>query len=107
MQNDSKILVLVDESTTSGNKSALTVHIKAWLGGESEPEYYFLDLIELPCTTSKCVTDTLLGYLKEHFTSEFLQKNWIAFISDGASVMLGNKSGVGARLFQLYPNLFI
>jgi hypothetical protein len=36
-----------------------------------------------------------------------LKANWIAFISDGASVMLGKDTGVAARLRQYFPRLFI
>ena len=32
--------------------------------------------------------------------------NWISFVSDGASVMLGKNSGVPTRLTARYPHLF-
>ena len=32
--------------------------------------------------------------------------NWISFVSDGASVMLGKNSGVATRLTARYPHLF-
>jgi hypothetical protein len=106
IQNQSKIAVLVDESTTSGSKSALILHVKAFLG-EGDPEVIFLELLELSSETAACVTDCILEYLQDHFTNKFLEEHWIAFISDGASVMLGKKSGVASRLIQKFPNLFI
>lgn len=40
------------------------------------------------------------------FSEEWLQQNWISFVSEGASVILGKNSGVVTRLTARYPNLF-
>lgn len=40
------------------------------------------------------------------FSDEWFQKNWVSYVSDGASVMLGKNSGVATRLTARYPNLF-
>jgi len=109
--NDSKIAVLIDESTTMSKKSVMTVHLKAVITVDdtiSEPEFLFLSLCELESGTAECISKTLLQLLSEAgFSKEFLEKNWIAFISDGASVLMGRQSGVAARLLDEYPNLFI
>jgi len=39
-------------------------------------------------------------------SKSFALKNWIAFASDGASVMTGKKSGVTAKLCEKIPKLF-
>ena len=36
-----------------------------------------------------------------------MQANWIAFASDGASVILGKKNGVATRLVAVYPRVFV
>ena len=40
------------------------------------------------------------------FNEEYLQTNWIAFVSDGASVLVGKISGVATRLCEQYPRIF-
>lgn len=40
------------------------------------------------------------------FSDEWIKKNWIGFVSDGVSFMIGRKSGVATRLTAKYPNLF-
>jgi hypothetical protein len=102
-----KLAVLSDESTTAGTKTALAVQIKADVGN-SEPVFIFLELIELVSQTAQCITSTLLQCLKSFgFIEEYLLQNWIAFASDGASVIPGKPSGVSVRLCASYPNLFI
>ncbi|XP_058049428.1 E3 SUMO-protein ligase KIAA1586-like [Ahaetulla prasina] len=41
------------------------------------------------------------------FTKNYLQKHLIAFCSNGASVMLGRKSGVSTRIAKEFPNIII
>lgn len=68
--------------------------------------FIFLDLIELKRQSAETITDTLLKCLKTvGFTEDYLKTNWASFVSDGASVMLGKKSGVATRLWAIY--LFI
>jgi hypothetical protein len=104
--NQSKIAVLVDESTSLGARSVLTIHIRAHLG-KGDPEFVFFDLLELNAQTAECVMESILHSLRLHFSEDFLKANWIAFISDEASVMLGKDTGVAARLRQYFPRLFI
>ena len=64
-----------------------------------KPSNIFLDICELPGLDAQsicnCIVDALARY---SFNKEYLVKNLIAFTSDGASVMLGTRSGVGKRL---------
>ena len=88
---DTKIAVLIDEATTSSSETVLAVHLKCDTGN-GKPVYIFLDLVQLEAQTSETITAALLASLKSAgFTEEFLSENWIAFASDGASVMLGER----------------
>ena len=42
-----KFSVLIDESTTVGRKSVLTVNLRATVSGAENPHTFFLDLLEL------------------------------------------------------------
>jgi hypothetical protein len=106
IRTESKVSVLVDEGTSLSSKSVLTVHLKANMG--EAPIFIFLDLIELEAQTSVAIYSALLNCLTSHgMSDEFLSANWISFTSDGASVMLGKRSGVSQHLLQKYPRLFI
>ena len=45
--------------------------------------------------------------LPQGMDEDFIKDNFIAFASDGASAMLGRKSGVAAHLQLLYPQLIV
>lgn len=71
------------------------------------PHYLFLDLTELADQTAFTRTEDLLKCLKKYrFDDNYLKHYLITFISDGASVMLSRKSGVGKKL-EKYLNLII
>lgn len=102
----SKLSVLIDESTSLSNKTTLIIYLKTSLGGEN-PECIFLDLCELDSQDAEHIEMKLLETLKIHgFNEEYLKTNWIAIATDGASVMVGKYSGVVTRLRQRYPKLF-
>ncbi|KAK5854508.1 hypothetical protein PBY51_004695 [Eleginops maclovinus] len=104
--SSSKLSVLIDEATSISHKSAMIVNLKASVDGAT-PEFLFLELVELESQRAKDIEEALLNCLDTAgFTEEWLQKNWVSFVSDGASVMLGKNSGVATRLTARYPNLF-
>ncbi|UYV63152.1 hypothetical protein LAZ67_2003299 [Cordylochernes scorpioides] len=106
LSTNSKITILIDESTTLSNKSTLVIFLKAYLGGESI-DYIFFDLCELQCQDSENIEKELLNTLYKHgLNEEYLKENWIAIATDGASVMVGRHSGVVTRLKQKFPKLF-
>lgn len=107
--SESKLSVIIDESTTLSNKSVLIIYLKTCVAQNNEkPDFLFLSLVELPSQTADVVTDTLMKTLSDSgLTEEFLHRNWLAFISDGASVMVGSRSGVATRLKTKFPNLFV
>uniref|UniRef100_H3AVP1 Uncharacterized protein n=1 Tax=Latimeria chalumnae TaxID=7897 RepID=H3AVP1_LATCH len=102
-----KISVVVDESTALSKQLVLIVCLRAIVGDSPNPLSFFLELLELNDSTAAGIVTALLDCLKHNrFTEAFLQSNWISFVSDGASTMLGEKSGV-AHLLEHYPKLFI
>ncbi|UYV76696.1 K02A2.6-like, partial [Cordylochernes scorpioides] len=106
LSTNSKITILIDESTTLSNKSTLVIFLKAYLGGESI-DYIFFDLCELQCQDSENIEKELLNTLYKHgLNEEYLKENWIAIATDGAGVMVGRHSGVVTRLKQKFPKLF-
>ncbi|UYV79362.1 hypothetical protein LAZ67_17002309 [Cordylochernes scorpioides] len=85
LSTNSKITILIDESTTLSNKSTLVILLKAYLGGESI-DYIFLDLCELQCQDSENIEKELLNILYKHgLNEEYLKENWIAIATDGQS----------------------
>ncbi len=102
----SKLSVLIDEATSLSHKSAMIVNVKASVDGAT-PEFVFLELVELESQRAEDIEEALLNCLDTAgFSEAWLQKNWVSFVSDGASVMLGKNSGVATRLTARYPNLF-
>lgn len=105
IRSSSKLAVLIDEASTLSRRTTLIVNIKTSVLGEP-PEFIFLDLVELKDQTSEGITDALMSCLtKAGFTEEWLKQNWVSFVSDGASVMLGKHSGVSTKLKMRFPNL--
>jgi len=106
VSSSSKLSVLIDEATSLSHKSAMIVNLKASVDGAT-PEFVFLELVELESQRAGDIEKALLDCLDTAgFSEEWLQKNWVSFVSDGASVMLGKNSGVATRLTARYPNLF-
>lgn len=102
----SSLSVLIDESSTLSHLSAMVVFIKASING-SDPVFIFLALVELESQTAEIVTSSLITCLKTAgFSESYLQKHWISFVSDGASVMVGKQSGIATRLREQYPCIF-
>uniref|UniRef100_A0A3P8SQN1 DUF4371 domain-containing protein n=1 Tax=Amphiprion percula TaxID=161767 RepID=A0A3P8SQN1_AMPPE len=95
IKNKSKITILADESTTVGNKSTLIVFLKA-------------SLVELDSLNAAHIKEKLLTCLQKNgLSSQLLQEQLIGFCSDGASVMLGVKSGVGKLLKDDFPSIVL
>jgi hypothetical protein len=106
VDSDSKVSVLVDESTTLSGKSTLVVHVRSCIG--NRPTTFFVDLVQLASTDAKSIIGALLKSLASFgFDHEYLSRNFICFASDGASVMTGVSSGVGSQLLKMFPNLLL
>uniref|UniRef100_A0A8C0QS39 DUF4371 domain-containing protein n=1 Tax=Chelonoidis abingdonii TaxID=106734 RepID=A0A8C0QS39_CHEAB len=89
IENYSKICIIIDEASTVSSKTVLVILLKCELQDPSPT--IFLDLVELQSTK----------------TENIYNKDLIGFCSDGASTMLGHKSGVATRLIEDFPNILI
>lgn len=84
----------------------MIVYIKASISSE-DPIFIFLALVELEHQTAENIVTQLIDCLHgSGFNNEYLINNWISFVSDGASVLLGKKAGVAKRLKDIYPLIF-
>ena len=101
-----KLSVLIDESTTVSGITALTVCIRAVVGDSEEPLTFFLDMIELKGTDAITIKNAVISCLHKHgFDQQYLNSHFICFAADGASSMMGYKSGVATLLKADFPNI--
>lgn len=110
--NNCKISLLMDESTTISRKSTLIVYVRTSLfncdASSADAFAYPLELVELSSLSSSHIVDSLYGVLDKHgFNEAFLSSNLIGLCSDGASNMVGRKSGVLTTINKKYPNTLI
>lgn len=106
IDSNSKLSVLIDESSTISGKSCLIIHISFVL--DNVPTVMFLELVELSKGDASSITTILLQTLDARgFSESFLKKNLICIACDGASVMLGSKSGVGLSIQKVIPEVIV
>lgn len=107
MKNNYKIVVLVDESTSLSKMSCIVVFIRTVIVDKGPPIFLLLEIAELVNKTADGIVEVILAVLKRAgFSHEWLQENFIGFVSDGASVLLGKKNGVAVQLKRKYTDLF-
>ncbi|XP_069486321.1 E3 SUMO-protein ligase KIAA1586-like [Ambystoma mexicanum] len=104
LQNESKLSVLIDESTTFSKLTTLIICIRACIEKEDPPLTFFLGLVELLGTSAEIILACWQSY---GFTNDYLRMHLIQLVTDGASNMIGRKSGVGTLLKIKYPQLTI
>ncbi|XP_060767543.1 E3 SUMO-protein ligase KIAA1586-like [Neoarius graeffei] len=103
-----KIGLMLDEATGLNKKNALIVYLRVQLTDMESPESIFFDLIELDDLGAKGIVRKLLSALHQaNLSEDFLAKTLVGLTCDGASVMLGCKSGVAARLQSRFPNILV
>ena len=106
INNEKKISIIIDESTSISNKSMLVVYLRTVIN--SQDTTIFLDVVELTDQKSLTITNALLECLSSYgLKTNYLRKNLLCFASDGASVMLGVKSGVAKQLRDSFPDIII
>lgn len=104
----SKILmpVLVDESTSLSRSSCLIVYVRATFDEDVESVTFFLPILSLPATTADGIEMSLMQCLNANgFSYEYLHECFIGLAAHGASVMLGKKNGIAAKLKARFPQL--
>ncbi|KAL4127544.1 hypothetical protein QTP88_011711 [Uroleucon formosanum] len=88
IESNSKFTIMIDESTTLSTRCTLILYILSNFDSEI-PIVVFLDLTELDWKDTVDIEKALwLSLEKIGISKSFALKNWIAFASDGASVML-------------------
>ena len=102
-----KLSILIDEATTVSDISILIVYLDAQLEISGEPQFLFLDLMEITNGESADeIHKTLVACLKLYgYDMNYLRELFVAFTSDGASVLTGKKVGVMELLLKDFPNL--
>lgn len=84
----------------------MTVSVKASIK-ENSPEFIFLELVELENQRVHGIEEALLSCLTNAgFLEEWLHENWVTFVCDGASVMLGKKIRCSNKADLKIPNAF-
>jgi hypothetical protein len=64
-------------------------------------------MVELSAISAEVIKNAIITNLFYYrMTDDFLKKHLIAFVSDGAFIMLGRKAGVSTKLQSMYPNVF-
>ena len=108
IESRSKINVLAEKPTRVGDKLTLIVFLRASIDGKAAPLNLTLDLVELKSLCASHIADKIVEcLLKNGYSIELLQEVIIGFCSDGASVMLGTKSGVGNLLKYKFPDIIL
>ena len=108
VNSKSKMSLMIDESTTLSGKSTLIVYLRSCTEGTEmkEPVNLFLDLVELQSVTANGIFTALLDCLKYYGMGEEYLKNYLVSVTcDGASVMLGCRSGVKKLLTDKFPSV--
>ena len=97
--------LMVDESTTIVNTTALIIYIRVYIPSVG-PQNFFWRMVELPSTTGEAIAEFVDSSLSV-FDDEFVRKHFIAMAADGASAMTGKFQGAGSKLKEKYRNLII
>lgn len=96
------ISIILDSSVDNSGENKLIVYIRALENNSPKLYFYRLLLIE-GSETAEALFELLKKALIEDKLEESIRKNLVGFGSDGASVMLGRKSGLAQR-FKTYVN---
>ena len=97
---------MIDESTSLQQTVVFDCLCQSSFDIDVGPVTFFLDIVELGSTNSDGIVLALTDCLTANgLTEEFLRNHLIGLGTDGASVMLGIKSGVAAKLTISFPRL--
>lgn len=103
IENNRKLCIVVDESTTLSKKTMLVIRLRCANGDSQDINIFFVDIIELNCTSAESIKTSIINNMLKHgIKLDFLKQNLVGFVSDGASNMLGRKAGVGVLLQNIF-----
>ena len=106
ISKDGKQIAIITGKLITMLKKASLIHICSVV--RDKPIDIFCDICELPAVDAQSICNCTIHVLASYsFDKEYLGKHLIAFTSDGASVMLGTKSGVGKSCKDQFPVLII
>ena len=96
-KNIKKFAIIIDEAASNTKDSCLVVYARSIINGFAVN--IFLSIVELGGQDANSICEPLLDSLKRKgINDEYLAKHFIAFTSDGASVMTGAIKGVATLL---------
>lgn len=96
--------VIIDESTDLSANKSLAVVVRYYDDSTKSVEDSFLNIIDVKDATSSALFETLLELLNK---LKVPLSNLLGFAADNASVMMGQHSGIQARLKSLNEHLFV
>ncbi|XP_026555953.1 E3 SUMO-protein ligase KIAA1586-like isoform X2 [Pseudonaja textilis] len=106
IENNLKICLIIDEVPMILCKPVVIVFLKVEDSVTSPT--IFVELVELEKQDADTIFSSVMESLNNiGLTKNYLEKNLIGFCSDGASIMLGRKSGVSTRIAKEFPNIII
>ncbi|XP_048356244.1 E3 SUMO-protein ligase KIAA1586-like [Sphaerodactylus townsendi] len=106
IENNLKICLVIDEASVISCKPVIVLFLKVEDSAASPT--IFVELIELESQDAETICSSVMESLNNvGLTKNYLEQNLIGFCSDGASVMLGRKSGVSTRIAKEFPNIVI
>lgn len=81
---------------------------RAAIASNEEVIKFVFDIIGLLNITAEAIQTNIINNLSKcGLTHNYLERNLVAFVSDGTSNMLGRISGAGIRLQLLYLNIIV
>ena len=106
INSSGKFAIILDESDTIGNEPALIVYIKTVI--QNRPTTLFIDLVKLEHKDANSVYSAITKALNTFgIPMAKIRNDLIQVVSDGASVFVGKKSGVGIKFLQLNKSIVI
>jgi hypothetical protein len=105
IENDLTVGFMIDESATISEKDALVICLRCRLPEYTDTSSFFFDLIELDNTRAASIVEMCPS--SNGFEDEFRLRNWISFVCDRTSNVLGKHAGVVRHLVEKYLNLIV
>ena len=98
--------VIVDESDNISNTCCLIIYINTVI--DAIPTTFFLTIVPVINRDSYSIKELILQSLYSNgFNEGILNYRFVQFVTDGASVFTGSKTGVGKLLKEKFPRLMV